>query len=564
VFDFVHRDPKTYKPKSSAADTDPIGHSLTLGKYVIPLTGGASHNTRQGDAFWQVLDAHRVPSAVYRMPANFPPVASKSTTLSGMGTPDLMMGYGTYQVYTERPIGDYLSGGILHVVTFREGGRAQSVLNGPDNTYLKTPQATTVPITIFRDEQNPLVKVELADSTVLLKEGEWSDWVPVTFEMIPHLGSARGVCRMYLKRCRPDLVLYVSPINIDPLDPATPISTPDDACEDVAMAIGRYYTKGMPEETKALQDGVFDDEDFVRQGNLVIEESKKMLAHALDHYQSGLLFFYFSSIDLNCHMMWRHCDPSHPAHDPKLAKRYASRIEDLYVEMDHIVGEVRRRLPPDATLIIMSDHGFASFGREMNLNTWLARQGYLVLKDGADPTDAVVADTADWKRSKAYSVGFNGIYLNVAGREANGIVSQAERHALADEIRTKLLAERDPKTGERFIPSVNLANRDLPRRPRQRRAGHPGGVRPRIRRLGRILPRPAVREHPRGSQQRLERQPSDGGRSGAGDPALQSQDREAGSGPAGHHGDDLEALRHRQGAEDDGTIGPRAEHVRPM
>jgi predicted AlkP superfamily phosphohydrolase/phosphomutase len=74
-----------------------------------------------------------------------------------------------------------------------------------------------------------------------------------------------------------------------------------------------------------------------------------------------------------------------------------------------------------------------------------------------DPTNAVVADAADWKRSKAYSVGFNGIYLNVAGREENGIVGQAERHALADEIRAKLLAEKDPKTGERFIPSVNLA-----------------------------------------------------------------------------------------------------------
>jgi predicted AlkP superfamily phosphohydrolase/phosphomutase len=293
---------------------------------------------------------------------------------------------------------------------------------------------------------------------VLLKEGEWSDWVPVSFEMIPYLGTAHGVCRVYLKRCRPDLVLYVSPINIDPMEPATPISTPDSACEDLALAIGRYYTKGMPEETKALQDGVFDDGDFVRQGDLVMEESRKMLAHALDGYKSGLLFFYFSSIDLNCHMMWRHRDPQHPAYNAKLAERYASRIEDLYLEMDHLVGDVRKRLPPDATLIVMSDHGFATFRREMNLNTWLAREGYLVLKDGvAHPEDAEVAKTADWKRSRAYSVGFNGIYLNVAGRESGGIVTQAERHALAEEIRKKLLAEKDPKTGAPLIHGVDLA-----------------------------------------------------------------------------------------------------------
>ncbi|MFO0982021.1 MAG: alkaline phosphatase family protein [Planctomycetota bacterium] len=500
IFDFVHRDASTYTPKSSAADTEPPGHSMGLGRYVIPLSGGAAHNTRKGRTFWEILADRKIPTWVYRMPANFPPTATSAVTFSGMGTPDLFFGYGTYQLFTDKPPVEKPESGLVKRVTITNG-IAHTVLTGPTNTYLKFvvevknqtsgsfeehdrfktdvearaavaelkqngreartrgQPSTFVPMSIAIDAENRSVKIELDAEEVLLKEGEWSDWVPVSFEMIPHLGSANGVLRFYLKSCAPDLVLYASPINIDPLAPVTPISTPDDACEKLAAAIGRYYTKGMPEETKALQEGVFDDGDFLKQGRLVMDESRRMLDHALDHFTSGMLFFYFSSVDLNCHMLWRHRDPEHPMHDAKLAQQYGTHIDDLYVEMDGIIGRVRSRLPSDATLIVMSDHGFASFRREMNLNTWLEQQGYLVLRADAS-REGAIADIVDWSKTRAYSIGFNAIYLNVKGREGQGIVADdpAARRELADEMRTRLLKEVDPKTSERYIPRVYLAS----------------------------------------------------------------------------------------------------------
>jgi len=104
----------------------------------------------------------------------------------------------------------------------------------------------------------------------------------------------------------------------------------------------------------------------------------------------------------------------------------------------------------------MSDHGFASFRRSVNLNTWLRGEGLLSLRDAAAgdsrPLESRPLGNVDWTRTKAYALGLNALYLNMSGREAHGIVhTGAERDALMAGIRQRLSEFRDPETGERVI-----------------------------------------------------------------------------------------------------------------
>jgi predicted AlkP superfamily phosphohydrolase/phosphomutase len=265
--------------------------------------------------------------------------------------------------------------------------------------------------------------------------------------------------KFFLQKTHPELRLYCSPVNIDPSAPCMPISTPDNAAvETLCEATGRFYTAGLAEETKGLQEGTIDDGEFIQQCDDVNAERMRMFDYALSRFDDGLLFFYFSAIDLRCHMMWRHIEPGHPARDEALAARYARSIEDAYVEMDVALGILRQKLGPDVPLIVLSDHGFAPFTRRVNLNQWLYEQGYLALETTAKQEfEAACAKEPktrssfslvehgglDRARSRAYAIGFNGIYLNLKGREKGGCVDPAERDRLLDEIRTKLLALRD-------------------------------------------------------------------------------------------------------------------------
>src|SRR5690349_7081894 len=125
----------------------------------------------------------------------------------------------------------------------------------------------------------------------------------------------------------------------------------------------------MPEDVSALKAEVLTVPEFMRQAGLVHEEGERMLDFALDRWlkkpEGGVLFFYFSTVDLCSHMLWRHGDTAHPHHDPAFAaqsseawtKRAGSTwkdsIYDLYIEMDRVVGKLRERTPPDVTLIVM-------------------------------------------------------------------------------------------------------------------------------------------------------------------------------------------------------------------
>jgi predicted AlkP superfamily phosphohydrolase/phosphomutase len=258
----------------------------------------------------------------------------------------------------------------------------------------------------------------------------------------------------------------------------TPVSEPNSASADVAREIGRFYTQGMPEDVNALKDKALSDREFLGQSDLVHDEGVRLMDLALrrwrENERGGLAFFYFSGIDLCGHMLWRHHDAEHPHHDAEFAKRdlsdwsgipgdqWKNVVFDLYLRMDPVLGRLRETLPPDALLIVMSDHGFESYRRKFNLNTWLFENGYLVLKPGLtkelpreDPQyrPITLVNDVDWSKTRAYGVGFNALYLNLKGRELDnpatpedesGIVEWgAQADALMAEIAAKLVATRD-------------------------------------------------------------------------------------------------------------------------
>ncbi len=457
IFDFIHRDPKTMIPYLSTSRTEPAKRTIRLGSWVIPLSPGKVTLLRHGKAFWQILEEHGIPTTIVRAPSNFPPVKSRERQLSGMGTPDLQGTYGIFSFFTDEPVEKYKvdSGGDVFPVRV-VNHQVQAKLLGPRNSFRAEAPQSAVDFSVLIDPVNPVAKIAIQDQQYLLNVGEWSPWIHIQFEMIPYLMRVKGMVRFYLKEVRPHFKLYATPINIDPSAPAMPISTPESYSHDLFEEIGPFYTQGMPHDTKALSKGVLDDAEFLQQAKIVFDEHTRMFEFELSRFKSGLFFFYTDRVDQLAHMFWRTMDPKHPIYDP--GSKHAKVIEEIYQDMDVILGKALQRMDARTTLIVMSDHGFAPFYRAFNLNTWLKEKGYIRLMDKPVKNGAEFFANVNWEGTKAYGLGINGLYINLKGREPKGVVQPgSERDSLVKEITEKLLEVRDPKTGEQIIRRVYKA-----------------------------------------------------------------------------------------------------------
>ena len=469
IFDFIHRHPDTMIPYLSTSEAGEAGKMLTVGKWQFPLSGGEQKNLRQGTPFWEVLEDADVRTEILRMPANFPPTGTATRELSGMGTPDIHGTYGTFSFYTseiffeKRDIG----GGEIYPLDLWES-RAEGSLYGPDNPFLQEQTKLELPFTIFVNPEEPeaavvdsvrmpeVAKLIVDDEELVLAVGEWSDWLHLDFEMMP-TQSLPFVARFYLRSVRPEVELYVTPLNMDPMSPALPISTPDDYAAELAEATGTFYTQGMPEDTLAHTEDVLTRDEFLEQSAIAGAESAKQYEYVLSQFEGGLLFYYSGNLDLVSHIMWGAADPSHPGYVEERDAPYAHVVEDLYVAADEIVGYTLDNMKPGSTLVVMSDHGFASWKRAFHLNRWLEENGYLALKNPDLENDPGFFLNVDWSRTRAYNLGLNGLYINTRGREKNGVVAEVDRLGLAREIGDKLLAVLDPESGKQAITKVYLS-----------------------------------------------------------------------------------------------------------
>jgi predicted AlkP superfamily phosphohydrolase/phosphomutase len=429
IFDFIHRDPATMQPYLSTDRTVAARWAVPIGPYRLPLSPSRVVSLRRGRPFWEALAKRGIPVAILRIPANYPP-SSAGEELAGMGVPDLRGTEGTFTYFTDDAAfaaGD-VPGGTIRMVRL-DRGHVELSLEGPPNTMRAGDSATSVQIAADVDPELPYLRIEVDGKTIILKQGEWSEWIKARFTLIPHVASISGMFRIYAKQLHPAFGLYVSPVNADPYDPALPLSSPSGFSRSIAKEIGPFATLGIPEDTAAARQNVLTLEEFIAETRQIAETERNLLRYALGRFKGGLLFFYFSTVDQASHMLWG---------------RHEDRLLEFYRRTDEAIGEAMRR-EPGAQVIVMSDHGFTAFKRAVNLNTWLISQGWLALNGEGG---------IDWPRTRAYALGLNGLYVNLAGREEHGMVEQAESEAIRQKIRQQLLAFRDPDTGGRVVSSV--------------------------------------------------------------------------------------------------------------
>jgi len=437
IFDFLSRNPKNYLPELSSAWIGNPKKFLPLGKYKIPLSKPVIKGMRKSIPFWKFLGEAGIFSTILRIPVTFPPEKFKGHLISGMCAPDLKGSQGTFTFYTsEKEKAKIDEGGVIIPLTISDN-KIETYISGPENSLLKKEEELKLLLKITLDSNNKTANLNISGKKFVLKEKTLSDWVKITFR--PGLGiKVRAICRFYISEISPNFKMYLSPLNIDPEKPALPISHPFIYSIYIAKLLGSFTTLGEADDTWALNEGILDEDTFIKLAYDNHKESEDMLFNAMDKTKKGVVACWFQVTDSIQHMFFRYLDKKHPALKVGQNIKSAKTIEELYINMDKLVGKVRDKLSKNSCLVIMSDHGFKQFRRGVNLNSWFYRNGYLSLKNGKTESGEWFKDV-DWTSTKVYGLGLGGIYINQKDREAQGIVSPGEEtRALKTELKQRL------------------------------------------------------------------------------------------------------------------------------
>jgi predicted AlkP superfamily phosphohydrolase/phosphomutase len=472
IFDFLSRDEKTYLPDLSSVSIGTMTRHLHLGIIKIPVgTKPSIEGFRRSESFWKYLGEKGIMSQIIRVPITFPPDDFKGLLLSAMCVPDLRGTQGTFTLYTTDKQRVAKAEGGVFVYTEKEeikGRRAiKSAFLGPDSggeTETKVSGGYTggveeqsgeldagalkAPFTLtLVDDQNAIL--ELEDDKIKMKASEYTDWVTINFKVGGHKVS--GIALLMFTVKGEHIELYCSPINIDPRKPALPISNPQYYAIYLAKLMGPFATLGLCEDTWALEEDAITDKAFLEQTYKMGQEREKQFFKALETTKKGLVTTVFDETDRIQHMFWRYRQDGYQGLREKADELSRDAIESLYKHADDLVGRTMKKLNDDDLFIVMSDHGFKAFNVCIHFNNWLHENGYLHLKEGKSEGGEWFKDV-DWSKTKAYGFGLNGIYLNVKGRESQGIVEPGEEEEqLKAEIIEKLSGLKDPRNGNTAI-----------------------------------------------------------------------------------------------------------------
>ena len=431
IFDFLVPNRKSHLPELCSARVAPPKRSLPLGPFRIPLGKPLIEAGRRSQPFWKILGDHGIVSSILRVPITFPAEKFNGTLLSAMSVPDLNGSQGTYYYFSSDTNEQLTMTSGVRVPLEWTNGVARGVFTGPENSLRAAGGELSLPFEV-RAGSNGHAELDIDGVVHPLTRREYTPWITLDFK--PGLAmTVTGIVRFYLIETTPHLKLYMTPINIDPNQPALPISHPFTYAIYLSKTQGRYSTLGLCEDTSALNEEVLDEDAFLQQTYLIHEERERMFFDALDKTSRGAVVCVFDITDRLQHMFFRHLDERHPANRGRTAK-HKDVIRKLYIEMDALVGRTMEAVDDETALLVMSDHGFKPFRRGVNLNTWLYRHGLLAVK-GDGPTGADMFGDVDWSRTKAYAVGFGGIYLNLQGRETGGIVTPGDE---AEQVRREI------------------------------------------------------------------------------------------------------------------------------
>jgi len=423
IFDFLTRDPNTYLPIMA------LSRYEQKNAFVLPKVV----NMRRGTPFWDLLSARDIESTIIRIPCAYPPDKVKGRMLSGVGVPDLRGGFGTATFYTTRAGISFEQSEKVVTVSAQDGKVTTHVI-GPRDPKTKSDHKFDINIQIDKSENKIVITSQGQPDKIEVKLGKWSKWLKVKFK-VGLMQTVSGIVRFNLRQLEPEFELYASPVNFETAEPLFPISSPQEYAHDLAMKIGRYYTAGMAEDHDGLNNERFDESAYLDQCRIVMRERRRMMEYELGRFESGYFFCLFDTPDRLAHMFWRFTEPDHPANHGEDVSEYTKAIEEHYSECDEVVGEAMKHIDDDTLFITLSDHGMNSFQRGLNLNTWLHENGYLALKAGSQPGEGGdFFQNVDWDKTKAFAMGLGCIFLNMQGREANGIVKAEEVESVKDGI----------------------------------------------------------------------------------------------------------------------------------
>ena len=527
IFDFLRRDPKTYLPLFAAIDETKkpllFGHnnptaaaaaglivvfalaSLVLlavrdrrvrfglaallavaaaaGAFVgtkkyIPESLPGAVNRREGIPFWEAAARAGLKTQVVHVPVTFPANDfAQGHMLSGLGVPDMSGRVGKPFFFTSEL--DFKKSGenefSIDVVQLEDNrGIIQTKIVGPPNKLFGDPPYIATPLTLTVADDRQSIAFDVSGQHFTLRHGQWSGWTKFVFPF-NSLIKVQGISRFYVMSIAPEIRIYLSPINFDPssLPPGFRISTPAKWAPDLARQFGLYKTMGWAIDTWAISDGFATEQMFWDDMQWTVKQYRTMY----DAFLKGdddLLVQCFEFPDRVAHVFWRFIDPQHPAYDPVLAAKWGDGILRSYQLMDAIVGDAMKAAEAhQAALIVLSDHGFSTWRKSVNYNTWLVQNGYLAVRSGVQVKERNVEmlfdqgqfwENVDWSKSRAYSLGLGDVYINVKGREAQGTVNPgAEYDQLKAELKSRLASMVDPENGARPVSRV-FAREDIYRR----------------------------------------------------------------------------------------------------
>jgi predicted AlkP superfamily phosphohydrolase/phosphomutase len=448
IFDFISRDPQTYLPDAALSHFEPPKNLFAPPRVV---------NQRKGEPLWNVLTKAGIPSVVLRCPCTFPPDEINGRMLAGVGVPDLRGAQSKGTFYTQDKTSQPRES--EQFVALGNGDVLTTHVIGPRNTKQSPPADSVceIKVRVNKDGRGLIVETGGTPQRIEVPENSWSEWVRFKFKL-SMLQSVTGIARIFVKQIDPHVEFYVTAVNFDPAAPLFPVSSPSTYAKDAATHIGLFSTLGMAEDHNGLSNGRFDELAYLAQCELVLEERERLMRFELDRFREGFFFLLYDTPDRVQHMLWRFRDREHPEYEPGSGQDFGCAIEQHYARCDKLLDPVLAKVDEDTLLIVLSDHGFNSFRRAFDTNTWLLENGLLASKSGKKPRGELSEGFADidWSRTYAYAVGLGGIYLNMKGREREGILEEgAEAERVRNAIQTGLSEIADGAKGCRAIRSVS-------------------------------------------------------------------------------------------------------------
>ena len=213
------------------------------------------------------------------------------------------------------------------------------------------------------------------------------------------------------------------------------------------------YPRELKAEIEQVAGGyVLDVEDFRTDDKAALleriyDKTRKHFAvakHLLTTKEWDFFMMVEMGVDRIHHGFWSFMDPAHRAYQK--GNPFENAIRDYYRQIDREVGEILDLLPRDTVVLVVSDHGAKRLDGGICFNEWLIQQGYLAVKAYPDVPTPLDKVQIDWARTKAWGDGgyYGRLFLNVKGREPQGVVEPAEYESVRSELIEKIAAIQDP------------------------------------------------------------------------------------------------------------------------